>query len=73
MSLSTYGVDVQGGPGRWLCAQGEGSGRGAVGVMSPRSHTQRPELIFLGQAWGVAHESGAFGLVSTHTEECSLS
>lgn len=40
-----------------------------MGVVSPRSHTQRSELVFLGRVWGVSHESGAFGLVSTHTGE----
>lgn len=69
-SLSTCGVDKLGGPGRWMCVWGGQGGRGAVGVLSPRSHTQRPELVFLGRAWGAAHESGAFGLVSTHTGEC---
>lgn len=64
---------LQGGQTGWpsRCTRG-GEGRGAVGVVSPRSHTQRPELVFLGRAWGVSHESGAFGLVSTHTGECSL-
>lgn len=48
---------------RQMCVcggEGKCRGRSAVGVVSSRSHTQRPELVFLGWMLGVSHESGVW-------------